>query len=166
VATGHQWKNQVLGDVVVDSTQEPLPAPSVLSMAAAELDLKGITVEAAMLGLAHEMSLPDVDLVQVGNTVFIGHKGKGEAKNKMVGRAFNVDTARNFVNNYVKYLTVLQGKGITHYSIDFDGGELVPVAKAIGKKLRDTGMQAHMMPFKDGSGYRVFFKFPLDPEAR
>jgi len=166
VATGHQWKNQVLGDVVVDSTQEPLPAPSVLSMAAAELDLKGITVEAALLGLAHEVSLPDVDLVQVGNTVFIGHKGKGEAKNKMVGRAFNVDTARNFVNNYVKYLTVLQGKGITHYSIDFDGGELVPVAKAIGKKLRDTGMQAHMMPFKDGSGYRVFFKFPLDPEAR
>ena len=157
MATEHQWKEQVLGNVVVDSTQEPLPAPSVLSMAAAELDLKGITVEAALLGLAHEVSLPDVDLVQVGNTVFIGHKGKGEAKNKMVGRAFNVDTARNFVNNYVKYLTTLRAKGITHYSIDFDGGELVPVAKAIGKKLRDTGMQAHMAPFKSNAGYRVYF---------
>ena len=166
MATGHQWKNQVLGDVVVDSTQEPLPAPSVLSMAAAELDLKGITVEAALMGLVHEVSLPDVDLVQVGNTVFIGHKGKGEAKNKMVGRAFNVDTARNFVNNYVKYLKVLQQKGVTHYSIDFDGGALVPVAKAIGKKLRDTGVQAHMVAFKDGSGYRVFFKFPSDPKTR
>ena len=142
---------------VVDSTQEPLPAPSVLSMAAAELDLKGITVEAAMLGLAHEMSLPDVDLVQVGNTVFIGHKGKGEAKNKMVGRAFNVDTARNFVNNYVKYLTVLQGKGITHYSIDFKGEELVPIAKAVGKRVYELGIRTSLGTLKGGVGHRVFF---------
>ena len=142
---------------VVDSTQEPLPAPSVLSMAAAELDLKGITVEAAMVGLAHEMSLPDVDLVQVGNTVFVGHRGKKGQKAKMVGRAFNVDTARNFVNNYIKYLTTLRDKGITHYSIDFDGEELVPIAKAIGKKLQDTGIQARMAKFENGTGYRVFF---------
>ena len=142
---------------VVDSTQEPLPAPSVLSIAATELDLGGVTVEAAMLGLAHEISLPDAELIQVGNTVFVGHRGKKGQKTKMVGRAFNVDTARNFVNNYVKYLTVLQGKGITHYSIDFDGEGLVPVAKAIGKKLQDTGIQARMAKFENGTGYRVFF---------
>ena len=142
---------------VVDSTQEPLPAPSVLSMAAAELDLKGITVEAAMVGLAHEMSLPDVDLVQVGNTVFVGHRGKKGQKAKMVGRAFNVDTARNFVNNYVKYLTTLRDKGITHYSIDFDGEGLVPVAKAVGKRVHELGMQTKLGAFTDGTGYRVFF---------
>ena len=142
---------------VVDSKQEPLSAPTILTMAAQDLDLKGVTVEAAMLGLAHELSMPDVDQVQVGNTVFVGHRGKGKAKNKMVGRAFNVDTARNFVSNYIKYLSVLQKKGITHYSIDFNGEELVPVAKAIGKKLRDTGMQAHMAPFKSNAGYRVYF---------
>ena len=166
MATEHQWKEQVLGDVVVDSTQEPLSAPSVLSMAVAELDLGNVTVEAAMLGLAHEISMPNVDQVQVGNTVFLGHRGKKANKNKIVGRAFNVDTARNFVSNYIKYLSVLQKKGITHYSIDFDGEALVPVAKAIGKKLRDTGVQAYMVPFKDSSGYRVFFKFPSDPKAR
>jgi hypothetical protein len=142
---------------VVDSTQEPLPAPSVLSIAATELDLGGVTVEAAMLGLAHEMSLPDVDLVQVGNTVFVGHRGKKGQKTKMVGRAFNVDTARNFVNNYVKYLTVLQGKGITHYSIDFNGEELVPIAKAVGKRVYELGIRTSLGTLKGGVGHRVFF---------
>ena len=149
---------------VVDSTQEPLPAPSVLSMAAAELDLKGITVEAAMVGLAHEMSLPDVDLVQVGNTVFVGHRGKKGQKAKMVGRAFNVDTARNFVNNYVKYLTVLQGKGITHYSIDFDGEELVPIAKAVGKRVHELGIRTSLGTLEGGVGHRVFFLLEPTPE--
>ena len=142
---------------VVDSTQEPLPAPSVLSMAAAELDLKGITVEAAMVGLAHEMSLPDVDLVQVGNTVFVGHRGKGKSKNKMAGRVFNVDTARNLVNNCVKYLSVLQEKGVTHYSVDFEGRGLVPVAKAVGKLLPELGMSGSMAEFKNGKGHRLYF---------
>lgn len=145
---------------VVDSKQEPLPAPTVISMAVEQLDLGGITPQAALVGLAKEMSMPDVDQTQVGNTVFLGHKGKGANKRKMVGRAFNVDTARNYIDNYVKYLGLLQQKGITHYSIDFSGEALVPVAKAIGKKLRDTGVQAYMAAFKDGSGYRVFFKFP------
>ena len=142
---------------VVDSKQEPLPAPTILTMAAGQLDLKGVTKEAALLGLAHEVAMPDVDQVQVGNTVFIGHRGKGKAKNKMVGRAFNVDTARNFVSNYTKYLSVLQKKGITHYSIDFDGEDLVPVAKAVGKRLPELGMSGSMAEFEDGTGYRVYF---------
>ena len=142
---------------VVDSAKKELSPPEIMTTAAAELDLKGVTVEAAMIGLAHEVSLPDVDLTQVGNTVFVGHRGKKEQKTKMVGRAFNVDTARNFVNNYVEYLTELQNKGITHYSIDFDGEGLVPVAKAVGKRVHELGMQTKLGAFTDGTGYRVFF---------
>jgi len=142
---------------VVDSAEKELSPPEIMTTAAAELDLKGVTVEAAMIGLAHEVSLPDVDLTQVGNTVFVGHRGKKEQKTKMVGRAFNVDTARNFVNNYVEYLTELQNKGITHYSIDFDGEGLVPVAKAVGKRVHELGMQTKLGAFTDGTGYRVFF---------
>jgi len=145
---------------VVDSKQEPLPAPTIVSMAVEQLDLNGDTPEAVFLGLAQEMSMPRVHKAQVGNTVFLAHKGKGANKRKMVGRAFNVDTARNYINNYVEYLKLLQREGITHYSVDFDGEALVPVAKAIGRRLRDTGVQAYMAAFKDGSGYRVFFRFP------
>ena len=146
---------------VVDSKQEPLPAPTILTMVAGQLDLEGVSKEAALLGLAKEISMPNVDQTQVGNTVFVGHRGKGPNKNKMVGRAFNVDTARNYVDNYVKYLKVLQRKGITHYSIDFDGKALVPVAKAVGKRLQGTGVAAYMAKFTDKDTYRVFFKFPI-----
>ena len=142
---------------VVDSAKKKLSPPEIMSIAAAELDLKGVTVEAAMLGVAQEVSMPNVDLTQVGNTAFVGHRGKGKSKNKMVGRAFNVDTARNFVSNYVEYLAQLQGKGITHYSIDFEGEDLVPVAKAVGKRLPELGMGGSMAKFKDGTGYRVYF---------
>ena len=151
---------------VVDSKQEPLPAPTILTMVAGQLNLGGNTPEAALLGLAKEVSMPNVDQTQVGNTVFVGHRGKGPNENKMVGRAFNVDTARNYIDNYVKYLKVLQQKGITHYSIDFDGEALVPMAKAVGKKLRGTGVQARMFPFEGGSGYRLFFKLPENSGAR
>ena len=127
-------------------------------MAADQLDLGGVSKEAAILSVVKELSLPDIDATQVGNTVFVGHRGKKDNKNKMVGRVFNVDTAQNFVNNYVKYLTVLRDKGVTHYSVDFDGQELLPVAKSVGKRIRGTGMKAMMAEFEDNSGYRVFFK--------
>ena len=150
---------------VVDSKQTPLPAPTILTMVAGQLDLDGVSEQAALAGIAHESSMPDADLVQVGNTVFIGHRGTGTEKNKMVGRAFNVDTARNYVANYVKYLKVIEGKGVTHYSIDFDGEALVPVANAIGKKLQGAGVEAYMAAFEDDSGYRVFFKFSSNIKA-
>jgi len=150
---------------VVDSKQEPLPAPTILTMVAGQLDLGGVSEQAALVGLAHEISMPDVDLVQVGNTVFVGHRGVGANKNKVVGRAFNVDTARNYVENYVKYLKLVEDKGVTHYSIDFEGEALVPIAKAIGKKLQGAGVEAYMAAFDDDSGYRVFFKFPSNIKA-
>ena len=150
---------------VVDSKQEPLPAPTILTMVVKQLDL-GDTPEATLLGLAKEISMPNVDQTQVGNTVFLGHRGKGANKNKMFGRAFNVDTARNYTDNFVKYLKVLQQKRITHYSVDIKGETLVPMVKAVGKKLRGTGTQARMFPFEGGSGYRLFFKLPENSEAR
>ena len=150
---------------VVDSKQEPLPAPTILTMVAGQLDLGGVSEQAALAGLAHEISMPDVDLVQVGNTVFVGHRGVGANKNKVVGRAFNVDTARNYVENYVKYLKLVEDKGVTHYSIDFEGEALVPIAKAIRKKLQGAGVEAYMAAFDDDSGYRVFFKFPSNIKA-
>ena len=149
---------------VVDSKQEPLPAPTIMATAARELDLKGVSAEAALAALAHEISLPDTDKVQVGNTVFLGHRGKGKSKNKLVGRAFNVDTSRNFINNYIQYLTVLRNKGVTHYSIDFDGEALVPIAKAIGKRISGLNMRAGMSAFENGEGHRVYFL--LKPEGK
>ena len=147
---------------VVDSKEKPLPAPTIISMTAGQEDLtrsgKKITPEAALAGVTKELTLPSVDVAQVGNTVFIAHKG--EDKNKLHGRLFNVDTARNLVNNVIKYFKILQQKGVTHYSADFKGGTLEPVAKAVGQTFKGTGTKGYMVNSKDNKYVRVFFKFP------
>ena len=106
---------------VINSKVEPLPAPTIISTVIGELDLKGVPPEAALVAIAHEMNMPNVDLVQVGNTVFIGHRGTGEKKNMMWGRAFNIDTAQNFIANGLKYFTHLQELGIEKYLTEYDG---------------------------------------------
>jgi|TARA_Y100000389_G_scaffold163930_1_gene167413 hypothetical protein len=106
---------------VVDSKERPLPAPTVITTALGELDLGGITPAAAMAGIAKEMTMKDTDMVQIGNTVFIGHRGKGENKDLMWGRALNIDTAQNFVANGLKYFTHMQKIGVKRYVSDYDG---------------------------------------------
>ena len=147
---------------VVDSKEKPLPAPTIISMTAGQEDLtrsgKKITPEAALAGVTKELTLPSVDVAQVGNTVFIAHKGEDE--NKLHGRLINVDTARNLVNNVIKYINVLQQKGVTHYSADFKAGTLEPVAKAVGRAFKGTGIKGYMAKTKSGRFSRIFVKFP------
>jgi hypothetical protein len=106
---------------VVDSKERPLPAPTIITTALGELDLGGITPAAAMAGIAKEMTMKDTDMVQIGNTVFIGHRGKGANKDLMWGRALNIDTAQNFVANGLKYFTHMQKIGVKRYVSDYDG---------------------------------------------
>ena len=113
-----------MAQTAVDSKVEPLPAPVVISTLLKERDLKGVSPEAALLSIAKEMTMKGVDMVQVGNTVFIGHRGKGENKDLMWGRAFNMDTAQNFVSNGLKYLHHLQKIGVKRYVADYDGDAL------------------------------------------
>ena len=106
---------------VVDSKERPLPAPTVITTALGELNLGGITPAAAMAGIAKELTMKDTDMVQIGNTVFIGHRGKGDNKDLMWGRALNIDTAQNFVANGLKYFTHMQKIGVKRYVSDYDG---------------------------------------------
>jgi hypothetical protein len=106
---------------VIDSKQKPLPAPTVISAMLETIDLKGVNPDAALLSVAKEMNMKDADMVQIGNTVFLGHRGKGKNKDLMWGRAFNVDTAQNFIANGLRYFTYMQRKGIKRYVSDYDG---------------------------------------------
>ena len=85
------------------------------------IDLKGVNPDAALLSISKEMTMKDADMVQIGNTVFLGHRGKGKDKDLMWGRAFNVDTAQNFIANGLRYFTYMQRKGIKRYVSDYDG---------------------------------------------
>ena len=65
---------------VIDSKSEPLPAPTVISTVVGELAPKNISTEAAMLSIVEEMNMEDADMVQIGNTVFLGIGAKVKTK--------------------------------------------------------------------------------------
>ena len=148
---------------VVDSNQKLLDIPSVITMAADELkEQNNLPLQAVLIALAKETSLPSADVVQIGNTIFVGHTGRKEAQQKkMVGRAFNVDTGRNFIKNCLQYISYLQEKGITHYSSQFEGDTLVSAVKVMQKRLLNTDTEVYLGRTSDGK-YVMFIKIGED----
>tara|TARA_R100000353_G_C6343443_1_gene151082 strand:- start:17 stop:487 length:471 start_codon:yes stop_codon:yes gene_type:complete len=143
---------------VVDSNTRLLNIPTVITMAADELrGQNNLPLQATLLGLARETSLENADVVQMGNTIFVGHTGKSKQKTKMVGRAFNVDTGRNFIKNCLQYISYLQEKGITHYSSQFEGTALVSAVKVMQRRLMDTDTKMYLGRTSDDK-YVIFIK--------
>ena len=130
---------------VVDSNTRLLNIPTVITMAADEL--RG----------QNNLPLQATLLVQMGNTIFVGHTGKSKQKTKMVGRAFNVDTGRNFIKNCLQYISYLQEKGITHYSSQFEGTVLVSAVKVMQRRLMDTDTKMYLGRTSDDK-YVIFIK--------
>ena len=148
---------------VIDSKTRPLPAPTVITTVIKELDLGGVPPDAAMASIAKEMTMKDVDMVQVGNTVFLGHRGKGKNKDLMWGRAFNIDTAQNFIANGLKYFTHMQRIGVKRYVSDYEG-DVYDSAFKTWKRYTDKGDSEIAVGRKaDGSSraYITLGKIPL-----
>lgn len=146
----------------IDSNQEKIAPGQVMAIAAEQLKVDDVPLEAMLASVAKETAMENADIVQVGNTVFIGHKGKGANKSKMVGRAFNVDTGRNFINNMVNYLGYLQNKKFTHYASQFKGDTYLPAMRVLEKKLAGKDSNVAVGRGKDGQ-YVVFINLGKEP---
>ena len=146
----------------IDSNQEKIAPGQVMAIAAKQLNEDNIPVEAMLASVAKETAMENADIVQVGNTVFLGHKGKGANKSKMVGRAFNVDTGRNFINNILNYLNYLQNKKFTHYASQFKGDTLLPAMRALEKRMADKDSNIAVGRGQDGQ-YVVFINLGKEP---
>lgn len=142
---------------VIDSKERPLSAPEVLMRFGSEMNNTGQPMAKALTALAGELSLPNTDQVQIGNTVFIGHRGKGKYKNVMEGRAINIDTARNFMRNGLKYIAYLQRKGIEYYRTDFDQKQYLTAFQFWFNKSQGTDTEIDVVQLDTG-GYRAFIK--------
>jgi hypothetical protein len=106
-------------------------------------------------------------MVQIGNTVFIGHRGKGENKDLMYGRALNIDTAQNFVANGLKYFTHMQKIGVKRYVSDYDGAIYDSAFKAwkrYADKL-DTKIAVGRKATGGSRAYVTLGKLPLNRTA-
>ena len=148
----------------VDSSKKELTTPEIVIQSAQQL-LAGeeTSIQAALLTIAKEGSMESADTVQIGNTVFIAHRGEGKNKNKMVGRAFNMDTGRNFIANSIKYLQYLQDKNITHYSTEFEGDTLLPAMQMLQKRLKKTSDSAMYIGITEDNEYLVYVKLGEEP---
>jgi len=156
---------------VVDSTQEQLPGPVIIAMSVEQLhQQEGLPKQALMLSIAKETTMEDADVVQIGNTVFLTHLQEQKGKLYGVGRAFNVDTARNFVDNGFKFFTYLQEKGVQQY-ITYYRGSIYDQAFDAFKRRADrqaiqyggTRTKFVMRPAKNGAETYVVITFGTEP---
>jgi hypothetical protein len=129
--------------LVIDSKKKLITGPEILAQYVYHNDTAAdpnIPKNDVLTALAAEASLPNTDIIQVGNTVYMGHYGEGEDSKKMVGRAFNIDTARNFAINGFKYFTYLQERGFTHYTTSFSTPVYLNAFKLFQRRIeRDEG---------------------------
>ena len=130
----------------VNSKTTPLPSYEVIFMALQQLGAannRTTPIYAVLAEVAKETTLPSADVVQIGNTVFIGHRGKGKNKDKMVGRAFNVDTARNLLANGKLYIGYLRNKGVKAYVTAYRNGVYDPLFAAVKREEQDLGVSVY-----------------------
>ena len=134
---------------VVNSDKEELPPASIIAIYVDGTDKRGRSTHEILMMIAKEGSLENADMTQFGNTVFLGHTGT-TSTTKMIGRALNVDTARNFVANVLEYIRYLQDKGITHYATQISDDKLLGVFKI---EAKDSAVR--ILPTKSG-GHAMF----------
>ena len=151
---------------IVDSKEKLLKGPEIVAMSAYNIpDLK-YPKEVVLAAVGMEFTLPRTDLVQIGNTVFVAHMGKGKSKKKMVGRAFNVDTGRNFIVNGFKYFTYLQQKGITHYTTEFYGPVFLNGFKLFKRRADQQDTEISIGKYRNTDKYVVFMRLGKKPLMR
>lgn len=103
---------------LVDSKERELSIPEIVSQAAATQSKSELPIQTILVAFVKEASMPDTEVKQYGNTVFITHFSKD--KDLAVGRALNMDTAKNFVYNGTEYLRDLVRGGTTKFVAQFD----------------------------------------------
>ena len=145
---------------VIDSKQELALESTIIVLSVDQINTK-YPLATALAIIAKEGSMPSADTKQFGNTVFLSHRGKGENQNKMVGRAFNIDTARNYISNVLMYLEYLRVRGITHYTTMFSGSEVLKLVKIIEHTLESSTDTVGFIreAKKSAAGYMAFVKF-------
>jgi len=146
----------------VDSNQRQLDIHEIITMAVENLDTGEMSIQSVLMAIHKETSMDGCEVVNIGNTVFIGHRGKDKNKTKMVGRPLNIDTGRNFIKNILRYIAYIQEQGITHYTSQFEGDTLLSAMRVVHKRLQDTDTEFAVGRTEDGM-YAVYIRLGKEP---
>ena len=102
----------------VDSNERQMSIPEIVTNVAATQGKSGLPIQTILMAFVREGSMPNTEVKQYGNTVFITHFSKD--KDLAVGRALNMDTAKNFVFNGTEYLRDLVRGGTRKFIAQFE----------------------------------------------
>ena len=84
----------------------------------------------------------------------------------MVGRAFNVDTGKNYLNNCLEYMEYLRKKDITHYSTSFSGSEVLKLLQLMQRVFKNNTDSRIYIGQEANGNYVSYFKLGNDPIPR
>lgn len=147
---------------LIDSKKKKLEGPSIIAEAVKQGNTAGYPPATALAAVAKETQIAGAVVKQFGNTVFLSHRGKGDNRNKMIGRAFNVDTGKNFITNALDFISYLQKEGITHYTTWFTGADFLNGFRFFQRMTRGTDTQIGIAEREEG-GYIVYIRIGKDP---
>ena len=152
-------------------SDKQLQSGEIITKTIDQLGTGDTSIATALAIIAKEGTLDTADTIQFGNTVFLANRGVGANKNKMVGRAFNVDTGKNYLNNCLEYMEYLRKKGITHYSTSFTGSEVLKLMQLLQRVVKNNTDSRIYIAMDDTdpyaeSNYITYFKVGKNPIPR
>ena len=135
---------------MVDSKEKKLDFAQIAAIAMKNTH-SNVPNRMAMPAILTEVTQPNTDVKQMGNTVFILHKGKN---GQGFFKALNADKARNFVENSKQYVVYAKKIGMNMLVTEFDDPAISTLFHAISKKPPMPGMGFKEYKLKSG-GRRI-----------
>jgi hypothetical protein len=123
----------------VDSKKDKLSIPEIITQAVYNEPTEGVPPYAAILSIVKEGSMPNTEVKEYGNTVFITHFS--EDRDLAVGRALNIDTAKNFIINGEEYFRDLVRGNTKKFVAQFDQKSFATAFMAFKRKPITTEMK-------------------------
>lgn len=143
---------------VVDSNEEKLNSFDILTIAMGNMGSK-YPPEVALPAVMTELAQPNQQSIQIGNTLFSTLVGDGR---KAFFKAYNADTARNFVENSKQYcMYAYNDLGLDVLVTEFEDPTIETLFKAISRNPPQE--QMGYVPIKMKSG-RTRIVLQLGPQ--
>jgi hypothetical protein len=133
----------------VDSKEQLLPLPEIITRVVSEAEggnPRNLPLYVILVAIVKEATLETANVYQAGNTVFLGHVSPD--KKKLVGRAFNIDTPNNFLDNGLKYFKYISKIGVRDYYTNFDNPSFASAFKYMEKSPIKDQIQVEVYPSK------------------
>ena len=135
---------------MVNSKQKQLDTMAIVHIALQNTN-SGYPLQIALPAIITEASQPNTVTKQVGNTLFILHKGQNGTG---VFKALNADIAPNFVANSKQFVVWAAQQGMKQIVVDFNDPNILRMIQVVASNSPIKGASFEKFPLKNG-GTRV-----------